>query len=115
MTTDDNKVIYIPNGNLSNSGIVNHSAKSIRRVDLTFNVKRDQDSEHVISILKSVINSQSEILHDPEPFVKLTGPAPNAYVYTVRVWTNADHYWTVHYALIETVKKRFEAENIEIP
>lgn len=34
LVTPDNKMIYVPNGNLSNSGIVNYSVHENRRVDL---------------------------------------------------------------------------------
>lgn len=43
--TNDNKVVYIPNGKLSTSEIVNYSEKPTRRVDLTFSVSYDDDFE----------------------------------------------------------------------
>ena len=34
---------------------------------------------------------------------------------TVRVWANAGDYWKVYFDIIETVKKRFDEDNISIP
>ena len=34
---------------------------------------------------------------------------------TVRVWTDSGDYWGVHFAMLEQVKKRFDAEGISIP
>jgi small conductance mechanosensitive channel len=35
--------------------------------------------------------------------------------FTVRAWVNAADYWTVYFDIIETVKARFDQEEISIP
>lgn len=44
LVTTDNKVIRIPNGNLSNASITNYSVKDTRRVDFRFSASYDADS-----------------------------------------------------------------------
>ena len=115
LTTPDNKVIYIPNGSLSNTGIVNYSEKDTRRVDLVFKTGYENDSKHVLAVLNEIVYAHPNTLKDPEPFIRMTEHGASSVGYTVRVWTKAEDYWTVYFDLIETVKKRFEAENISIP
>ena len=57
MTTVDNKLILIPNGNLANGSIVNYSAKELRRVDLTFGVGYEEDIIKVKRVLSNIIDA----------------------------------------------------------
>ena len=115
IVTIDNKVIYIPNGSLTNTSIVNYSVKETRRLDLSFAVSYKNDTAHVIDTLRGVIENHDLILKDPEPFIRMTEHGENGIVYTARVWTKADDYWTVRFDLLENVKKKFDQENISIP
>ena len=115
LVTPENNVIYIPNGTLSNSGIINYSVNDTRRVDLVFGVGYETDNQHVIETLKRIIIKHPAILLDPEPFIRLTGHGDSAVEYTVRAWTKADDYWTVRFDLMEEVKTTFDQENISIP
>lgn len=115
LTTPDNKVIYIPNGNLSNTGIVNYSVKDTRRVDFQFGTGYEADTNHVLATLNDIVRKHSLTLDDPEPFVRLSAHGDSAVVYTVRVWVNAEDYWTVHFDILEEVKKRFDEEEISMP
>ncbi|WP_423189374.1 mechanosensitive ion channel family protein [Alkalibacterium sp. f15] len=115
LITPDNKMVYIPNGNLSNSGIVNYSVHDTRRVDFTFGVGYEEDNHHVIQTLEGIIAKHTLILKDPEPFIRLSGHGDSAVEYTVRVWTKTENYWVVHFDLIEEVKTTFDREKISIP
>jgi len=115
LITVDNKVIYIPNGNLSNAEIINYSVKDTRRVDLKFGVGYNEDTDIVITTLKEIVNNHSMVLGDPEPFVRMSEHGDSAVIFTVRVWCKQEDYWTVHFDIIETVKRRFDEENISIP
>lgn len=115
LVTVDNKVIRIPNGNLSNASVINYSEKDTRRVDFQFSAAYEADSAKVIRVLTEVVTNHSQTLKDPEPFVRMSEHADNAVIYTVRVWVNAADYWVVHFDVIEKVKQRFDEEGISIP
>lgn len=115
LVTLDNKVISIPNGELANTSITNVNAKATRRVDLNFGVGYEQDIDKVKKILTDICDSHELILKDPAPFIKLLEHADSAIVFVVRAWTNTPNYWTVYFDLLETVKKRFDEENVSIP
>lgn len=115
LVTPDNKVIFIPNGNLSNSGIVNYSANDTRRVDFKFGTGYEADTNHVLATLNDVVQKNSLVLQDPEPFIRLSEHGDSAVFYAVRVWVNSENYWTVHFDILEEVKKRFDEEKISIP
>lgn len=115
IVTLDNKVIYLPNGNLSNSNITNYSIKDTRRLSLNFGVGYESDADRVISILRDIVTNHPLTLSDPEPFIRMSEHGDSALVFTVRAWTKSEDLWTVHFDLIEQVKKRFDEEGISIP
>ena len=115
LVTIDNKVIRIPNSNLSNASIVNYSEKATRRVDLKFGAAYEADFSKVIRILSEIAAKHPLILQDPEPFVRMSEHAESAVIYTVRVWVSTEDYWTVYFDFIEQTKQSFDAENISIP
>ena len=115
MTTVDNKLILIPNGNLANGSIVNYSAKELRRVDLTFGVGYEQDVLKVKRVLSNIVDKHDLILKDHAPFIALSAHGDSAINFVVRVWVNNSDYWKVHFDLLEAVKVKFDEEDISIP
>ena len=115
MTTVDNKLILVPNGNLANGSIVNYSAKELRRVDLTFGVGYEQDVLKVKRVLSNIVDAHELILKTPEPFIALSAHGDSAVNFVVRVWVNNSDYWKVHFDLLESVKVKFDEEEISIP
>lgn len=113
--TPDNKVITIPNSQLSNDSIINFSANSTRRLDFNLGVGYGEDIDKVKKAVLSVIEKQPEILKDPEPFVRLGQWADSSINFVVRVWVNKDDYWKVNFNLMEEFKKEFDRQGIEIP
>jgi small conductance mechanosensitive channel len=115
MTTVDNKVVQLPNGNLSNSNIINYSANPKRRVDIELSVSYDTDIDKVKKIVNSVIEKHELILQDEDKFIRLKTHGESAIIFVLRVWTKTENYWTVYFDLMETIKKEFDKNNIQIP
>lgn len=115
LKTPDNKVIFAPNGNMSNSVVTNYSQESTRRVDLSFSMEYGEDYKRVEKVLKDLIAADSRILTTPEPFVRLGEMADSSVNITVRLWVNAADYWDVHFDMKEAVYTTFTKEGISIP
>ena len=115
LVTVDNKVIQLPNGNLSNSNITNYSANEKRRVDINLSVSYSSDIDKVKKVINDVINKHKLILEDEDKFVRLTKHDESALVFTLRVWALTKDYWTVYFDLLEDIKKEFDKNGIEIP
>lgn len=115
LASPDNKTIMIPNGTLLNGNIVNYSKKSLRRVDLLYSVSYAQDFEKAKAVILDVIKNNEMILTDPEPLVRVKTHNASSIDIVTRVWANSGDYWSVYFQMQEDVKKRFDAEGIEIP
>ena len=115
LTTIDNKLILIPNGTLSNGSLINYSAKEERRVDLTFSVGYENNIIHVKEVLTDIVKKQEFVLDNPKPFIGVSAHSPSSVDFIVKVWCKSEHYWDIHFSLLEKVKLRFDEENISIP
>lgn len=115
MVTFDNKVITMPNGLLSNSVMVNYSRAEKRRVDCSFSVDFKQDIAQVKDILLAIVQSNAEILPEPEPIIGVSGQGKRGVNFDLKVWCSNEDYHQVKYALEEQVKIAFDEAGITIP
>ncbi len=98
----------MPNGNLSNLNIVNYSIKDTRRVDWTFGVGYEEDTQNIKRVLKDVINSHHLVLKDSEPFVRMSNHGDSTISFKLRAWAKAEDHWDLYYDILEEVKDRFD-------
>ena len=115
LTTPDNKVVMIPNGALANGNITNTSAKELRRVDFEFGISYNSDYELAKKVINEVISNHELILADPSSFVRVSAHGDSSINIATKVWVKKENYWTVYYDVIETIKTKFDENNIEIP
>ena len=113
--TPDNKIIYIPNGSISNGNIINYSEKDTRRLEFKFDVSYDSDTDKAKALIMDIISSHELSLKTPAPFVRITEHADSAIIITARVWAKSSDYWNLNFDIIESVKKAFDENGIEIP
>lgn len=115
LKTPDNKVILIPNGNLTSGNITNFSKKDIRRIDLVFPISYKDDSKLAIETIKKTISKNNMIFTNPEPFVRVSNYSNSSVDITVRVWSKSDDYWTIYFDLMDSIRKDLEASGCTIP
>lgn len=110
--TGDNKTIFIPNGPLAGSTIVNYDLEEKRRVDMKFIIKPESDVVKAREILTRIVDQDTRILKDPKPKVAVAEMAVAGVTLLVRVWCNHNDYWDIYYATQERVKDEFHKEGI---
>ncbi len=115
IVTPDNKAVVIPNGTLANNVIVNASAKETRRVDLVASVAYGSDVTKVKQLIMQVCAAHELVFKDPAPFVELSNMGDSSLDFTVRVWCNRGDYWTVNFALLNSILDTLKENGIEIP
>ncbi len=115
LNTPDNKIIIIPNAQLSNSSLTNFSAMETRRVDFTFGIAYGDDYDKAKKVLLELINADDRILKDPEPFIALSELADSSVNIVVRVWAKGADYWGIYFDMNEKVYKNFTGAGLNIP
>ena len=115
IVTLDNSRISVPNGDLMNSNISNFSSEKIRRIDLEFKVTNDCDGDFAREVLLKAAEETEGIMHDPKPFTRLSAVDDDTYIYTVRVWVDADKYWDLYFDVLENCSKALNENGIDDP
>lgn len=115
LTTTDNKVIIIPNGQLANGTIVNYSKNSERRLDMVFSVSYDTPTEKVKEILNKLADEHPAVIQEKARTVRMAKQNASSLDFNFRVWVKSSDYWNTLYDLNEKVKDEFDKNGIEIP
>jgi len=113
--TGDNKKVVVSNSSITGGNIINYSAYEKRRVDMEFGISYDDDIDKAKSVLRDILEKDTRVHSDPEPFVALAALADSSVNFKVRAWVDSGDYWGVYFDTHEQVKKRFDAEGISIP
>lgn len=115
MVTPDNKLIYIPNSQVASAKIVNYTRETNRRVDLTFCVSYEAETEAVKTALMDAAKADKRVLDDPAPFAGLLAYKQSTIEYALRVWTKKEDCGDIQFALNESVREIFKECGIEMP
>jgi len=115
LVTPDNKVVIIPNSDISGGTVVNYSAMPERRLDLEFTVAYGTNVEKVKKVLTKVLEEHPLVLHDKDYNVRLSAEDASALRFICRCWVKNEDYWTVNFDLHENIVAAFKKANIEIP
>lgn len=114
LQTIDNKVIYMPNGEISSEKIVNYNAQTQRRVDLKFDISYDDDPEVAKAAILEVVGAHPKALFTPAPFARVSSYNDSSVSVTLRVWCATEDYWDLYFDLLEQVRAAFDAKGVQL-
>lgn len=115
MKTPDNRLIVVPNGQITAGTITNNSANPTRRIDITAQCGYDDDLSKVKEFLWELIRQDERILDDPEPWVGVTELAASGVNLVMRPWVKSEDFWQTKCDLIEKIKLGFDERGFSIP
>lgn len=115
LSTIDNKIVVLPNGNLANSSITNASDYPTRRVDITVGISYDADIKQAKEVLRTVADGDLDVLHNESVTIYVDSLGDSAVVLGMRCYCENQKYWEVRWRLLERVKTALDEANIEIP
>ncbi len=113
--TGDNREIIVPNSQIYGDTITNYSARSTRRIDLVIGISYDDDIKKAKALLNQILTENEHVLSEPAPAVAIAELGASSVDFNVRPWVDTSDYWSVRSELIETIKLRFDEENITFP
>lgn len=115
LKTPGYKMISIPNGGVLGGNITNYSDEATRRIKWIIGVSYTDNLKNIREVLQSIIAANERIHKDPEPQIVFPEMADSNVNFKLRVWANTFDYWGVYFDITETVKTRFDDEDISIP
>lgn len=114
INTVDNKVIHVPNGDITSAKVINYSSEELRRVDLSITAAYSCATEDVRAALLEAAAMTEKALAEPAPFVAIEKYNASNIQYTYRVWCKSADYWDAYFGLNENVRKCFAQRGVEM-
>ena len=106
--------ISIPNSTLAAGKIVNYTTRGRRRVEIHVTASYDAPIDTVRQALLNAVAHTENILNAPAPEVFLSSYGESSIEYYVRCWVSAANYEKTYYALMEQIKRDFDALGVEM-
>lgn len=114
LQTPDNKVISIPNGDLSNTRITDYSTNDTRRLDFTFTASYDAP---IVTVKKALYEAMQEVglfMEEPVWQIEVNKYGDSSIEYIARGWVTSADYWTAYFAMNDKVSETFARHNVEM-
>lgn len=114
LKTPDNKIVSVPNSAISNSTMQNLSVESMRRVDITVTVDFDANIEGVQALLTQIASGNAMVdVEYAAPYAPITGYSDRGVNICLRAWVKNEDYWTVFFALNNSIREGFEKYDVK--
>ena len=115
MVTPDNRVLTVPNGNLSNSAVTDASMMPERRLDVSVGISYDSDLLRAKEIMEEVYLSCPAVIADKGINVHVSSLADSAVMLEAFGWVPGPDYLGSKWYVTEQIKLRFDENGIQIP
>ena len=113
LKTNDNKLIVMPNFQLTSNPVINYTAQNKRRIDFVFNVEYDTNVKSLYEISNRLFDQEDRILSSPKPLIGVESMNNNVIKFIARPWAKTEDYWDVYYKLMEEFKYEFDQHGIK--
>ncbi len=115
LSTMDNRRITIPNGTLTNTSIINVTARDKRKLDIKIQVSYKTNLNEAKGILEHLLQEDPCVLSQEEMQVFVDELAADGITLGMRAWVKTEDYWPTRWRLNEKLKNTLEEAGIEIP
>jgi len=115
LKTYDNKIIVIPNGNITANSIVNVTAEELRKLDISVGVSYDSDIKLVKDTLDDIVKTSQYYDSTNEMNIFVDSFQESSIKMGIRCWVKTDDYWKAKWEIMENIKLEFDKNNIKIP
>ncbi len=111
----DGLYVMVPNNELWNKAVVNHSRMPTRRFELVVPINYEDDLRAARAAMLELANADPRVLADPAPVAFVAALADNSVRVGLRVWCMTGDYLALSWALNEGVKLKFDELGLTIP
>lgn len=113
--TFDNRVLIVPNSQLSNQMIINTSRKGTRRLDINLKFPNNIDVKQVKSVIEKSLDKSEHCLKSPEKRIGMGEIQPDGFIMAVSVWIKAHGFQDTKLDVQEKLFEDIKKAGIKIP
>ncbi|MBL8014090.1 MAG: mechanosensitive ion channel family protein [Candidatus Omnitrophica bacterium] len=112
ITIDGDKIV-IPNKHII--GEIIHNFSALKRVDVTVGVSYSCDIDHVLRVIKEVVDDDARVITSRGAKIGISEFAESSVNVFVRLWCKQEHYYDVKFAINRNILQALKKNQIEIP
>lgn len=114
--TNENMVVIIPNQNVANNKIVNHTMQASLRLNVSFGIAYKEDIDRAREVVLALVEGDDRFRERPAAEVMLTEMGESAVILQLRAWLkNPHHEVPLGHEYRERIKKGLDEAGISIP
>ena len=113
--TFDNRVLIVPNSQLSNQMIINTSRKGTRRLDISLKFPNNIDVKQIKSVIEKSLDESEHCLKSPKKRVGIGEIQADGFVMEISLWVKAHGFYDTKLAVQESVFEDIKKAGIKIP
>jgi small conductance mechanosensitive channel len=115
LKTPDNKVIVLPNGQLSNNSLINATASKHRRLDIFVGISYQANIRKAKDILLQLIQTDPKVCKDRDMQVYVDQLGDSSINMGIRCWFHREDFLEGKWRLTENIKYALDKAGIDIP
>ena len=115
LTTKDNRVLTVPNGQISNCAVTDCGENPVRRLDLIAGISYDSDLLRAKTILREICGASPYVLKDREISVFVDSLSESSVDLGLFCYVESASFLAAKWEITEQIKLRFDKDGINIP
>lgn len=115
LRTLDNRVIALPNSQITTAPIINFTARPTRRIDIVIGVSYDDDLRKAREALLAVAAANPRVHTEPPPEALVTALAESSVNLTLRLWVATADVLRARSELLEDIHDGLRQRGLSIP
>ncbi|MBL7977339.1 MAG: mechanosensitive ion channel family protein [Bacteroidetes Order II. Incertae sedis bacterium] len=114
--TVNNEIMVLPNDQMINGKVINHSMMGLLRLEIPFSIGYNESSAEAREVALQIAAADARLEKDPAPSVIVTAMADSGISLMLRVWIrNMAHEVPLRGDLNEALLRTLQEKGIEIP
>ncbi len=113
LETPNDKVLVIPNGQVTDNIITNFSTKGKIRLELEVHMPYEESFPKVRSVIQKALTQSTIIDHEPAPEIGITTYDSHSITIAIRPYIDPDQYWKATYEVYALIKSEFSKNDIK--
>ncbi|HNW05335.1 MAG TPA: mechanosensitive ion channel family protein [Oscillospiraceae bacterium] len=114
LRTPDGSKVYIPNGNLVASTVINHSGMGCRRIREIISIDYAEDFKKAERIVGDILATHPKIDPEPKPFCRVDKFGAGSVDLVAQAYARWEDYDAARFDVLEQIKTRFDQEGIRL-
>ena len=115
LLSPENNFIRIPNEQLLQSSVINHTKNPIKRIDIPISFGYRHGHFEVYRIIEEVVAQNSLCLKDPSSQISFSEFSDSAIHCIVKVWVKSENYFEAKRQLASEIHRAFAEQDVSVP